>query len=64
MAVVSEDLLEINPNAELTWHPIGDFGTEVLQVDNVLANPDAIRAFALNLAFGMPMGDDYYPGLR
>jgi hypothetical protein len=54
--------LRINPDAEITWHPIGQYGTTVLQVDNFLEQPDEVRAFALSLAYSVPQ--DYYPGLR
>lgn len=60
----SERLLQINPQAQVTWHPIGDFGTEVLQVDDFLTNPSGLREFALKLAYYMPTADDYYPGFR
>lgn len=57
--------LTINPSAKVTWHPIGDYGTVVMQVDDFLLDPEAIRSLALSLAYSNPSsGQDYYPGLR
>lgn len=55
--------LKINPNATITWHEIGEYGTAVLQVDDFLTNPSEIRAFALSLTYSPPWDDDYYPGI-
>src|SRR5438132_10931920 len=56
--------LQFNPDAVITWHEIGDFGTWVMVVDDFLRNAEEVRAYALSLAYSVPIRGDYYPGTR
>lgn len=56
--------LEINPQAKVSWHPIGDHGTEVLEVEDFLANAEEVRQYALDLDYDLAPRGDYYPGRK
>jgi hypothetical protein len=58
------DLLGENPAATASWVEIDDHGTHALVLDDFLAEPDPVRAFARNLAFQPPASPDNYPGVK
>lgn len=57
--------IQLNPasKTEIRLKRIGRSRTPILVVDNVLSNPDEVRAWALELSFAPPI-TGYYPGYQ
>jgi hypothetical protein len=56
--------LEMNPARIAAWQRVGPEATPVLVVDDFLTDAEALRRFALGLAYRAPGQPDRYPGVK